>query len=102
MNKEACTFSLKKNTLQTPTLLSLLMQCELWSLVQENDSLLLWPDSGRLSLHLSQHSMQQSIEGLSRFQEILKDHLFPIPKTAHITLPTEGSEFMSPLHGLPF
>lgn len=49
--------------------------------LQEKAYLLLWPDSESLSLQLSQCcDMQVRVDGLSRFQEIQKDHFFPIPK----------------------
>jgi len=66
---------------------------------------------GNLRVQLSQHcDVKLRVDGLSEFQEIQKDCPFPVPKTVHITLPTEGcvlnfffnEEFTSPLYGLPF
>jgi hypothetical protein len=54
-------------------------------MLQEKGCLLLWPDSGNLSLQLSQHfDVAVRVDGLSGFKEIQKDHAFPIPKdSAH-------------------
>jgi len=50
-------------------------------MLQEKGCLLLWPDSGNLSLQLNQHrDVEVRVDGLSGFKEILKDHPFPIPK----------------------
>jgi len=50
-------------------------------MLQEKGSLLLWPDSGSLSLQLSQcHNTAIRGDGLSKFQQIQKDRPFPIPK----------------------
>jgi len=48
------------------------------------DHLFLWPDTGHLSLQLS---VEVSVDALTGFQEIQKDHLFPILKdsTRHFT-----------------
>lgn len=50
-------------------------------MLQEKGYLLFWPDSGSSSIQLSQHhGVAVSTFGLSRFQEIQKNNLFPIPK----------------------
>jgi len=52
-------------------------------MLQERGCLLLWPDSGSLSLQLSQcHDVAVRINGSRNhgFQEIHKDHPIPIPK----------------------
>ena len=56
-----------------------------WHRAWRYHCLLLWPDSGILSLQLSQHcKVAVRVDGLSGFQEIQKDHPFPIPTdTAH-------------------
>jgi len=53
--------------------------------LQEKGCLLLWPDSGNLSLQLSQHcDVAVRVGGLSGFKEIQKCHPFPISKdSAH-------------------
>jgi len=53
--------------------------------LQESGCLLLWPDSGNLSLQLNQRrDVAVGVDGLSGFKEIQKDHPFPIPKdSAH-------------------
>jgi hypothetical protein len=49
--------------------------------LQEKGFLLLWPDSGKLGLQLSQRrNVAVRVDGLSGFQEIQEDHAFPIPK----------------------
>ena len=49
--------------------------------LQEECCLLLGPDSGSSSLQLSQcYDGAVRVNGLPRFQEIQKDHSFPIPK----------------------
>jgi len=49
--------------------------------LQEKGCLLLWPDSGSLSLHHSQcHDVAVRVDGLFSFQEIQMDHPLPIPK----------------------
>jgi len=59
--------------------------------LQENCCLPLRPDSGSLSLQVSQHhDVEARADGLSEFQEIQKDLLSTIPKIRHITSPTEG------------
>lgn len=46
--------------------------------LQEKGCLLLWPDFGCLSLHLSQcHDVAVRADGLSGFHEIQKDHSYP-------------------------
>lgn len=45
------------------------------TVLQEKGCLLLWSDSGSLSLRLSQsHHVAVRVDGLSRFQEIQKNH----------------------------
>jgi len=53
--------------------------------LREKDCLLLCPDSGNLSLQLSQcRDVVVRVDGLSGFKEIQKDHPFPIPNdSAH-------------------
>jgi len=49
-------------------------------LLQEKGCCLLWPNSGSLSLQLSQHDdLLVGVDGLSEFQEIQKDHPFLSP-----------------------
>ena len=49
--------------------------------LQEKGCLLLWPDSGKSSLQLSQRrEVAVRFDGLSGFKEIQKDHPFSIPK----------------------
>lgn len=49
--------------------------------LQEEGCLILWPDSGSLSIQLSQHrNIVVRVDCLFSFQEIHKDHLLPIPK----------------------
>jgi len=54
-------------------------------MLREKGRLLLWPDSGNLSLQLSQrHNVTVRVDGLSGLKEIQKDHPFRIPKdSAH-------------------
>ena len=50
------------------------------NVLPEKECLLLWPDSGSLSLQFSQHHSEVvTVDGLSGFQEIQKDHLFSVP-----------------------
>ena len=55
------------------------------NVLPEKECLLLWPDSGSLSLQFSQHHSEVvTVDGLSGFQEIQKDDPFAIPKeSAH-------------------
>ena len=69
-------------------------------ILQEKDCHLLWPDSGSSSLQLSQRcDVTVWVDGLPRFQEIQKDHPFPIPKDCaqHFTLWGLCPESFSPM-----
>lgn len=53
------------------------------TVLQDKDRFL-WPDFGNSGLQLSQrHSVGGSVDGGSVFQEIQKDHPFPIPDSVH-------------------
>lgn len=79
-------------------------------MLQEKSCLLLWPDLRNSSLQLSQHcDVMVTADGLSGFQEIQKDHPFPIPQDSayhftcwelHLGLFLQWGIHMSPLHGL--
>ena len=47
------------------------------TVLQERGCLLLWPDSGSLSLQLSQHwDRAAKVDGLAEYQEIQRDYPF--------------------------
>ena len=79
------------------------------TMLKEKSCLLLWPDSGGLSLQLSQYRDVMVSWWFVGLQKIHKHHPFPIPKDrAHHLTPwglhlfLKWRIYMSLFHGLPF
>ena len=81
------------------------------SCCKKKGCLLLWPDSGSLSLQLRQNHDVAGRVRLFRFQEIQKNHPFPIPNYSahfftcwglHLELVFQWGICISLLHGLQF